>query len=67
MYPLGGFNPGGPKAFSRIRVRGNGDNLEAYGAARVNWPGFGLIPPGGVIEDVPLDAARAAPRSRSRY
>jgi len=49
----------------RIRVRGNGDNLEAYGRVllatttppRVNWLGFRLIPPGGVIEDVPLDAA----------
>ncbi len=49
----------------RIRVRGNGDNLEAYGRIllattappRVNWLGFRLIPPGGVIEDVPLDAA----------
>ncbi|MGJ5820443.1 S41 family peptidase [Paludibaculum fermentans] len=49
----------------RIRVRGNGDNLEAYGRIllattappRVNWLGFRLIPPGGVIEDLPLDAA----------
>ena len=49
----------------RIRVRGNGDNLEAYGRIllattappRVSWLGFRLIPPGGVIEDVPLDAA----------
>lgn len=50
----------------RIRVRGNGDNLEAYGRVllatttppKVSWLGFRLIPPGGVIEDVPLDAAR---------
>lgn len=49
----------------RVRVRGNGDNLEAYGRIvlgstqppRVSWLGFRLIPPGGVIEDVPLDAA----------
>jgi hypothetical protein len=49
----------------RIRVRGNGENLEAYGRIllattappRVSWLGFRLIPPGGVIEDVPLDAA----------
>ena len=49
----------------RIRVRGNGDNLEAYGRVllattappRVSWLGFRLIPPGGVIEDVALDAA----------
>jgi hypothetical protein len=49
----------------RVRVRGNGDNLEAYGRIllsatappRVSWLGFRVIPPGGVIEDVPLDAA----------
>lgn len=49
----------------RIRVRGNGDNLEAYGRIllattgppKVSWLGFRLIPPGGVIEDLPLDAA----------
>jgi retinol-binding protein 3 len=49
----------------RIRVRGNSDNLEAYGRIllattappRVSWLGFRLIPPGGVIEDVPLDTA----------
>jgi hypothetical protein len=49
----------------RIRVKGNGDNVEAYGRVllattappRVKWLGFRRIPPGGVIEDVPLDAA----------
>jgi len=49
----------------RIRVWGNGDNREAYGRIllattappRVSWLGFRLIPPGGVIEDVPLYAA----------
>src|SRR5271157_283822 len=49
----------------RVRVRGNGDNLEAYGRVllattappRVKWLGFRLIPPAGVLEDVPLDAA----------
>lgn len=49
----------------KVRVRGNGDNLEAYGRIllettvppRVSWLGFRLIPPGSVIEDVPLDAA----------
>lgn len=52
----------------RIRVRGNGDNREAYGRIllattappRVSWLGFRLIPPGGVIEDVPLDAGESA-------
>jgi hypothetical protein len=49
----------------RFRARGNGDNVEAYGGVllattaplRVKWLGFRRIPPGGVIEDVPLDAA----------
>jgi Peptidase family S41/N-terminal domain of Peptidase_S41 in eukaryotic IRBP len=49
----------------RIRVKGNGDNREAYGRIllattappRVSWLGFRLIPPGGVIEDLPLDTA----------
>lgn len=49
----------------RVRVRGNGDHLEAYGKVllattappRVSWLGFRLIPPGSVIEDVPLDEA----------
>lgn len=49
----------------RVRVRGNGDHLEAYGNVllattappRVSWLGFRLIPPGSVIEDVPLDEA----------
>jgi hypothetical protein len=48
-----------------VRVRGNGDHLEAYGKVllaatappKVSWLGFRLIPPGGVIEDVPLDEA----------
>jgi hypothetical protein len=49
----------------KIRVRGNGDNMEAYGRIflattappKVRSLGFLLIPPGGAIEDVPLDAA----------
>jgi hypothetical protein len=49
----------------RVRVRGNGDNLEAYGRLllattvppKVRMLTFRLIPPGGAIEDVPLDAA----------
>lgn len=49
----------------RVRVRGNGDHLEAYGKVllattappTVSWLGFRLIPPGSVIEDVPLDEA----------
>lgn len=49
----------------RVRVRGNGDNLEAYGRLLLATTGppkvrmltFRLIPPGGAIEDVPLDGA----------
>jgi hypothetical protein len=49
----------------KVRVRGNGDNMEAYGRLflattappKVRSLGFRLIPPGGAIEDVPLDAA----------
>lgn len=49
----------------RVRVRGNGETLKLMAGSssplrrppRVSWLGFRLIPPGGVIEDVPLDAA----------
>ena len=49
----------------RVCVRGNGDNIEAYGRLllattappKVKSLGFRRMPPGGVIEDVPLDAA----------
>ncbi|MEO8129088.1 MAG: S41 family peptidase [Bryobacteraceae bacterium] len=49
----------------KVRARGNGDNREGYvrfilpttAPRKKGWIAFRLVPPGGLIEDPPLDAA----------